>query len=89
MWGPTEFTATGTLKDYDRLAELKEVKVSTLFITGEFDEARPSTVRYFQSLVPNSNFVLIECAGHSTVHDNQDHTIGEVKDFLNSIKLST
>lgn len=86
MWGPTEFTATGTLKNYDRLAELKEVKVPTLFMTGEFDEARPSTVRYFQSLVPNSKFVMIEGAGHSTVHDNKDQTINAVRDFLNSMK---
>ena len=86
MWGPTEFTATGTLKNYDRLAELKEVKVPTLFMTGEFDEARPSTVRYFQSLVPNSKFVMIEGAGHSTVHDNKGQTINAVRDFLNSMK---
>jgi proline iminopeptidase len=86
MWGPTEFTATGTLKNYDRLAELKEVKVPTLFMTGEFDEARPSTVKYFQSLVPNSKFVIIEGAGHSTVHDNKDQTINAVRDFLNSMK---
>ncbi len=84
MWGPTEFTSTGTLKNYDRLAELKEVKVPTLFMTGEFDEARPSTVRYFQGLVPNSKFLMIDDAGHSTVHDNKDQTIGAVRGFLNS-----
>jgi proline iminopeptidase len=86
MWGPTEFTATGTLKNYDRLTELKEVKVPTLFMTGEFDEARPSTVRYFQSLAPNSKFVMIKGAGHSTVHDNKDQTINAVREFLNSVK---
>ena len=58
MWGPTEFTALGTLKDYDRTNRLNEIKVPTLFMTGEFDEARPFTVQFYQSLVPNSSFVL-------------------------------
>lgn len=85
MWGPTEFTATGTLKNYDRLAGLKEVKVPTLFMTGEFDEARPSTVRYFQSLVPNSKFIMIEGAGHATMHDNNEQTVETIRSFLNSL----
>ncbi|MDI1322976.1 MAG: proline iminopeptidase-family hydrolase [Algoriphagus sp.] len=85
MWGPTEFTATGTLKNYDRLTELKEVKVPTLFMTGEFDEARPTSVRYFQSLVPNSKFMMIEGAGHATMHDNNDQTVESIRSFLNSL----
>ena len=82
MWGPTEFTATGTLINYDRIKSLKNITVPTLFITGEFDEARPSTVRYFQGLVPNSKFIVIEGAGHGTMHDNKTQNIKAIKDFL-------
>lgn len=72
MWGPSEFRCTGTLKDFDRTADLKEISVPTLFITGEFDEARPQTVAYFSSLVPDAEFEVIAGAGHSTLHDNQN-----------------
>ncbi|MEP7254612.1 MAG: proline iminopeptidase-family hydrolase [Ferruginibacter sp.] len=82
MWGPTEFTATGTLIHYDRIKSLKTITVPTLFITGEFDEARPSTVKYFQSLVPNSKFVVIAGAGHGTMHDNKSENIRAIKEFL-------
>jgi proline iminopeptidase len=41
MWGPSEFTATGLLKDYDITGRLGEISVPTLYIAGEFDEARP------------------------------------------------
>lgn len=85
MWGPTEFTATGTLLHYDRVKSLKTITVPTLFITGEFDEARPSTVRYFQSLVPNAKFVIIEGAGHGTMHDNKSQNIKAIKDFLSEM----
>ena len=86
MWGPTEFTATGTLLHYDRVESLKSITVPTLFITGEFDEARPATVRYFQSLVRNSRFVVIEGAGHGTMHDNKSQNIKAIKDFLSGLE---
>ena len=86
MWGPTEFTATGTLKNYDRMKSLSQVKVPVLFITGEYDEARPETVRKFQKLVPGSEFVVIEGAGHSTLNDNPDRNIKAIRDFLNELE---
>jgi proline iminopeptidase len=85
MWGPTEFTATGTLKTYDNLDDLTRVSVPTLFITGEFDEARPKTVRSFQGLVPGSMFVVIDGAGHGTMHDNREQNFRAIKTFLDSL----
>ncbi|MEO6254834.1 MAG: proline iminopeptidase-family hydrolase [Ferruginibacter sp.] len=86
MWGPTEFTATGTLIHYERVQSLKNIKVPALFITGEFDEARPATVKYFQSLVPGSKFVMIDGAGHGTMHDNREQNIKAIKDFLDQVE---
>nr|NQU93301.1 proline iminopeptidase-family hydrolase [Bacteroidota bacterium] len=86
MWGPSEFTATGSLIDYDRTNRLSEIKIPTLFITGEFDEARPSTVQYYQSLVPNSKFVMIENAAHVTMHDNPQQDIKVINDFLSELE---
>lgn len=85
MWGPTEFTATGTLKTYDNLQALKRVGIPVLFITGEFDEARPATVRQFHEMVPRSKFVVIEGAGHGTMHDNLDRNLGAIKTFMDSL----
>ena len=86
MGGPSEFTMTGTLKDYDRTNRLGEIKVPTLFITGEFDEARPSTVKYYQSLVPGAQFELIENAGHLTMQDNPDKNLKIITDFINGLE---
>ncbi|WP_439505463.1 proline iminopeptidase-family hydrolase [Sediminibacterium sp.] len=88
MWGPTEFTATGTLIKYNRVKSLSKIKVPTLFITGEYDEARPETVRYFSSLVKNSRFGIVEGAGHGTMHDNKEKNIQLIKDFIDSIEQS-
>lgn len=87
MWGPSEFTATGSLKTYDRTNRLGEIRVPTLFIAGEFDEARPSTVKYYQSLVPGAKFELIEGAGHLTMQDKPEQSNKVIFDFLDSIEM--
>ncbi|MCH8546989.1 MAG: proline iminopeptidase-family hydrolase, partial [Cryomorphaceae bacterium] len=66
MWGHTEFTATGTLKNYNRSKSLREIEVPALFITGEYDEARPYTVLQQAVTAPKGEFAVIPNAGHAT-----------------------
>lgn len=86
MWGNSEFHATGTLKNYDRTSDLKRIKIPTLYITGEFDAARPATVKYYQTLTPNSKFEIIKGAGHGTMNDNPDADIKTISSFLSDLE---
>jgi len=88
MWGPSEFTATGSLKNYDRTNRLGEIKVPTLFIAGQFDEALPSTVKYYQSLVPGAKYEEIEGAAHLTMQDNPEENNKVIKNFINSLEAN-
>jgi len=76
MCGPSEFT----------LGQLGKIKVPILFIAGEFDEAVPSTVRYYQSLVPGAKFKLIRGAAHLTMQDRPDQTNKAISDFIESLE---
>ncbi len=86
MNGPSEFTFTGTLQYYDATKKLPNIKVPTLFICGEYDEARPETTEYYASLVPGSKFVVIKNAAHMTMQDNPEQDIKEIRAFLSEIK---
>lgn len=86
MDGPSEFTLTGNLKDYDATEKLGKISVPTLFIGGEYDEARPSTVKYYASLIPNSKVIIIPNAGHLSMQDNPDYNNKVISEFLKSIK---
>ncbi len=86
MDGPSEFTITGNLRDYDVTTRLRNIKVPTLFIGGEYDEARPSTVRYYSSLVPNSESAIIPNAGHLSMQDNPEASNQAVGDFMHKIE---
>jgi proline iminopeptidase len=84
MWGPSEFTSTGTLKTFDGTGWLKEIRVPALFMAGEFDEATPSSTEKFSKLVPNAQFKVIPGSGHVSQNDNPDFMLGAVREFLRS-----
>jgi proline iminopeptidase len=85
MWGPSEFTATGTLKDYNREAELTELNLPVLFTTGRYDEATPESVEHFQSLVPGSEIQIFENSAHMTMLDEPEAYAEAIRDFLNGV----
>jgi proline iminopeptidase len=85
MWGPTEFNATGTLRNYDRTADLHKIKAPTLYITGQLDVATPNTVQYYQSLTPHSELKIISNAGHMTMHDNPSEDLQIISKFLREL----
>ena len=86
MWGPSEFTATGTLQDYDRTPRLGELQLPVLFTAGEQDEARPATVAWYQSLVPGSRFSVIPGSAHMSTIDAPEAFADTVKRFLAEVE---
>ena len=85
MWGPSEFRATGTLKNFDATAWLRELRVPTLFIAGEHDEATPASTARFARLVPGAEFVMVPDAAHMTENDNPEFLLRTVRDFLRRV----
>lgn len=84
MWGPSEFTSTGTLKAFDGTEWLKGITVPTLFMAGEFDEATPGSTERFSKLVPHARFTMIPGSGHLSQNDNPEFMLAAVREFLRS-----
>lgn len=83
MWGKTEFVSTGTLKDYDGeplLARLDGPR--TLFVCGQYDEARPETLGGFAHRVPGAEFAVVPGAGHATVLDRPEECIALLRGWM-------
>jgi proline iminopeptidase len=86
MWGPSEFTSTGTLKTFDGTPWLARIAVPTLFVTGEFDEATPASTERFSRMVNGAEFIVIPDAGHSTENDNPEALLQVVREFLRRVE---
>ena len=85
MWGPSEFRATGTLKRFDGTDALRALRVPTLFVTGEHDEATPASTARFAAMVPGARFVVVPDAAHATENDNPEFLLRTVRDFLRRV----
>jgi proline iminopeptidase len=82
MWGPSEFTVTGVLKNYDRTARLKEIPIPTLFTCGQYDEATPNTATCYHTMLPGSEIAVLEDASHEHHIERPEHYMRVVRSFL-------
>lgn len=82
MCGPSEFTITGSLKDYERADRLHEISTPTLFICGEYDEAAPKTTDYYHKHTPGSKFVIVADASHLAFVEQPKAYDHAVRDFM-------
>lgn len=70
MWGPSEFSSTGSLKHYDAVPLLKKIDGNkTLFVIGQYDSARIDTVQEYLLLAPGAEFAVVPGASHGMYSD--------------------
>jgi proline iminopeptidase len=89
MWGPTEFRATGSLRDWDRSAALPSLTLPVLLVAGEFDEARPTTLETFRRTMPDARLVVIPGAAHGTYRERPADYIDALRGFLQEVESRT
>jgi len=82
MWGPSEFTVSGTLGNYERAELLKEITQNILFTCGRYDEATPETTAFYHRRHPRSEMVIFEDASHAHHLEKPEEYLGVVRDFL-------
>jgi proline-specific peptidase len=64
MWGPSEFFATGTIKDWDVTPRLGEIDVPTLILSGRYDESTPAQNEIMRDGIPGAEWIVFEQSAH-------------------------
>ena len=86
MWGLSEAYANGTLKNWDRVDQLKEIKVPTLIASGRFDELTPYQAEITKKEIQNSKQVIFEHSGH-LAHIEEPYAFNKsVEEFIESVE---
>ena len=88
MWGKSEFTVTGTLKDADLTDRLGEIRVPVLLAGGEYDEAPPETLGEFRDRFPDATLAVIPGASHTPMLEEPDLFRGAVNSFLETVEAA-
>jgi proline iminopeptidase len=86
MNGPSEFTITGTFKNWDILDRLHEISVPTLVSGGEFDECHPDHLRDIHSRIPGSELCVIEGAAHLCFAERREEYMALANDFMERVE---
>jgi L-proline amide hydrolase len=86
MNGPNEFHVIGTLKDWDITNRLGEIRIPTLVITGEYDEATPAINRTVSSRIPGAESVIYPNASHMAHVEDPDGYMRVLDDFLTRVE---
>lgn len=86
MWGPTEFLSNGSLKSWTRSADMDEITAPSLFIAGEFDEARPTTLEEFRKTMRDARLVVIPGGAHAAMREKPAEYIAAVRAFLAKVE---
>lgn len=82
MNGPSEFTVTGSLKDWDVMDRLGEIRIPTLLISGCYDECRPDQLEEMHRRIPGSELTIIEDASHMCFAEKQAEFMASVNAFF-------
>lgn len=85
MWGPNEFTLTGSLGGYDRTGDLGRIEVPVLYLCGRHDEATPESTHFYASLTPGADVHVFEDSSHFAFLEQPDEFVDVVRRFLDSI----
>ena len=82
-WGPNEFTPLGTLKDYDVIDQLGDIKEPALIINGGNDLCTPYVAKFMYDRIPNSEWQLFRTCRHMCFVEDNDHYVEVLKKWMN------
>ncbi|HEY4307451.1 MAG TPA: proline iminopeptidase-family hydrolase [Gemmatimonadaceae bacterium] len=82
MNGPSEFHVIGSLKDWSVVSEVHRIQAPTLLVSGEFDEAAPSTVQPFADAIPDVRWQIFADASHVPHIEQRDAFMDLVEAFV-------
>jgi L-proline amide hydrolase len=86
MWGPNEYTVTGTLKDWDVTDRLSEIDLPVLITSGRHDECTPKLVEALHGGIAGSEWVVFEESAHMPHFEETERFLSVVGAFLDRVE---
>jgi proline iminopeptidase len=72
MQGPSELGASGKLAEWDRTADLKNIKVPTLVIGAKYDTMDPGHMEWMAKAIPQARYLNCPNGSHMALYDDQE-----------------
>lgn len=85
VWGPTDFEATGDVRNYERAGDLGRLTMPVLYLCGRFDAATPEATAWYQSLTPSAEMIVFDQSSHVPHIEEPPLFLSAVREFLRRI----
>lgn len=82
LLGPNELIVTGTMRDWDRTADLPRIDVPTLVTVGHHDEITPACAKTLHRGIPCSRLKVFEDSSHMAHLEEPAHFTEVTREFL-------
>ncbi|HEY7525763.1 MAG TPA: proline iminopeptidase-family hydrolase [Candidatus Limnocylindria bacterium] len=82
MQGPSELGMQGSLSDWDRFDDLREITVPTLVIGAAHDTMDPAHMRSMAERLPNGRYLECPNGSHLAMYDDTEVYMRGLVDFL-------
>ena len=86
MFGPSEFHVVGTLKEWDIVDRLSEIRVPTLIMGGRHDEATPAITETVHRGIRGSEWVIFDKSSHMPHLEETERYMEVLTDFLDRVE---
>ena len=86
MNGPSEFHVIGTLKTWDVIPRLGEIRVPTLVTSGRHDEATPLIAETVQKGIPGAEWVIFEESSNMAHAEEPERYMAVLDEFLTRVE---
>ncbi len=82
-WGQNEFSPSGTLKNFDFMKEIEDIKEPCLITSGLLDLCSPLVAKTMYDKIPNSEWELFEFSRHMPFVEENEKYIEVLNKWLN------
>lgn len=87
MNGPTEWDVIGTLRDWDRTADLGRISAPTLVTCGRYDEITPACSETICKGIAGARLVVFEHSSHCAHLEEPERYASVVEKFLRGVDV--
>lgn len=83
MWGPSEFSCTGTLRGRDSRPLLKAISAPILYVSGQYDSGSPLAAFEYAALTPHGEVCVLPGCAHNSSRERTEEFNTVLTSFAN------
>ncbi len=85
MWGPSEFSCTGTLKGHDSTNLLSKINVPILYICGQYDSGSPEAAQKYFAKTNVGEITMLPGCAHNASRERPAEFNTAIEAFVNRL----